>query len=136
MRIAATMLAVLMAFGFLAAPAHAGRSAELVDPPPVPVPAGLTAEQVAKEIKRALLGRGWEVSEQSEGQILSTLHLREHMARIRISYDTRQVAIEYVDSSQLDYKLKKGKPHIHSNYLGWIGYLTRDIGTNLQLALE
>ena len=51
------MLALLALVAF-AGDAEA-RRAPLVDPEPVAIPAGLTAEQVAADIKRALVGRGW-----------------------------------------------------------------------------
>lgn len=110
------------------------RRASLVDPEPVAIPAGLTAEQVAADIKRALVGRGWEVVSEQPGQIESTLHLREHVATISVGYDDKQVRFAYVDSSNLDYRVKRGEPQIHSNYLGWIGYLVDDLATNLQVS--
>lgn len=126
------MLALLALVAF-AGDAEA-RRAPLVDPEPVAIPAGLTAEQVAADIKRALVGRGWEVVSEQPGQIESTLHLREHVATISVDYDDKQVRFAYVDSSNLDYRVKRGEPQIHSNYLGWIGYLVDDLATNLQVS--
>lgn len=129
---AALALAAAVAFS---APVQA-RSAPLVDPDPVAIPANLGADKVAKDIKRTLAGRGWSVTAEQPGQIDSTLNLRTHVARIRISYDAKQVRFAYVDSSDLDYKLKNGKPYIHRNYLGWIAYLVSDLSTNLQLSQQ
>ena len=126
------MLALLAVVAF-AGDAEA-RRAPLVDPDPVAIPAGLTAEQIAADVKRALVGRGWEIVSEQPGQIESTLHLREHVATISVSYDDRQVRFAYVDSSNLDYRVKRGEPQIHSNYLGWIGYLVDDLTTNLQVS--
>ena len=126
------MLALLAVVAF-AGDAEA-RRAPLVDPDPVAIPAGLTAEQIAADVKRALVGRGWEIVSEQPGQIESTLHLREHVATISVSYDDRQVRFAYVDSSNLDYRVKRGEPQIHSNYLGWIGYLVDDLATNLQVS--
>ena len=126
------MLALLAVVAF-AGDAEA-RRAPLVDPDPVAIPAGLTAAQVAADVKRALVGRGWEIVSEQPGQIESTLHLREHVATISVSYDDRQVRFAYVDSSNLDYRVKRGEPQIHSNYLGWIGYLVDDLATNLQVS--
>lgn len=125
------LLGILSMFAFAGA-VHA-RKAELVDPAPVAIPAGMDQERVVKDIKRALIGRGWAVTAEQPGQIESTLSLREHVARIRITYDASQIRIAYVDSTNLDYKQKRGKAYIHSNYLGWIGFLTRDMATNMQL---
>ena len=132
MRLLQGVFALLVLFAFAG---HAdARRAPLVDPDPVAIPAGLNADQVVSDIKRALIGRGWTVTAEQPGQIDSTLHLREHVAKIRISYDDQQVRFAYVDSSNLDYKLKRGKPFIHGNYLGWLGYVTHDLSTNLQVS--
>lgn len=131
MRIISLVLAALSAIAFSG---HAlARSAPLVDPDPIAVPAGLADKQIAKEIKRALLQRGWEVSGDKPGEIEGILHLRTHMAKIRIGYDNQQVKIAYLDSSELEYEEKKGKRVIHPNYLGWIGFLASDIKANLSV---
>lgn len=124
---------VLLALFTLSGNVHA-RRAPLTDPDPVAIPAGLTAEQIAADIKRALIGRGWVVTGEAPGQIDSTLHLREHIARIQVTYDDQHVRLAYVDSNNLDYEVQRGKPYIHSNYLGWIGYLVSDLSTNMQVS--
>lgn len=132
MRLAALLLPVLALFMF-AGPVEA-RKAPLADPAPVAVPAGLTAEQVTKDIKRALIGRGWVVSEERPGEILATLNLREHVAKVRVTWDTREIRIAYVDSTNLEYSERKGTRYIHPNYLGWVKNIATDMGTNLQLS--
>lgn len=132
MRFLQGMLALLALFAF--AGAAEARRAPLVDPDPVAIPSGLTSEQVTADIKRALVGRGWTVASEAPGRIESTLHLREHVARITVSFDDQQVRFAYVDSENLDYRLKRGEPYIHSNYLGWINYLVDDLATNLQVS--
>ena len=121
---------------FLFAGVVQARKAELVDPAPIAIPAGLTQAQVTKEIKRALVGRGWEITTEQPGEIDSTLHLREHVARIKVAYDASQVRIAYLDSTNLDYTDKRGTRYIHPNYLGWIGFLVNDIGTNLKVTAQ
>ena len=128
-RIVSIMLALCLASGMV----HA-RKAELVDPDAVAIPSGLDHEQVVKDIKRALIGRGWSITTEQPGEIQSTLNLREHVARIRVSYDAGQVKLAYVDSANLDYKEKGGKRYIHSNYLGWIGFLVNDLNTNFKVS--
>lgn len=110
------------------------RKAELVDPAPVAVPAGVDQSELVKDIKRALIGRGWAVTGEAPGQVDSTLTLREHVAKIRVTFDAREVKFAYVDSTNLDYRQKNGKAFIHSNYLGWMQYLTDDLTTNLQVS--
>lgn len=56
------------------------------------------------------------------------------MARIGITYDTRQVKIRYLESENLDYKMKNGVPQIHRNYLSWISNVVLDINVQLQAA--
>ena len=124
--------ALLCLFAF--AGAVQARQAVLVDPAPVSIPAGLTQEQVVKDIKRALMGRGWEVTGEAPGHIDATIHLREHMAKIKVDYDTAKVQFAYVDSFNLDFKQKVDGPrYIHRNYLGWITFLTTDLATNMKL---
>ena len=125
-------LAVLSLFAF--ATAVQARE-KLVDPAPVAVPAGLEGERVVKDIKRALAGRGWEVTGEQPGQIDARLHLRDHVAVIKVTYDASDVRFAYVDSTNLDYKEKRGQRYIHGNYLGWIQYLRTDLATNMQLSL-
>lgn len=134
MRAITIVLSMLSLFAFAGA-VHA-RQAPLEDPAPVAIPAGLTGEQVVKDIKRALIGRGWTVEEESPGEIASSLRLRTHVARIRVTWDATAIRIAYVDSVDLDYKQRKGKRFIHPNYLGWIGNIARDMGTNLQLTAQ
>jgi hypothetical protein len=124
---------VLLSLLLVAGSAVAGRFVELVNPGPIAVPAGLSDAQVAKEIKRALMGRGWAVAQEQPGHIESTLNLREHVARIDITYDTHQVTVAYADSRNLDYEMKKGKPYIHRNYLSWVNNITTDMASNMQL---
>lgn len=135
MRFSAVVLSVLSMFAFNGA--VQARQAPLADPAPVAIPAGLSETVVLKDIKRALIGRGWTVDAERPGEIDSTLRLRTHVARVRVSWDTQTVRIVYVGSENLDYKVKRGKKYIHPNYLGWVSNIAKDIGTNLQLsALE
>ena len=118
------LLFLLMAF----------RQSPLIDPAPLPVPPQTTVEQVAKAIKAALLHREWTITSEQPGEIGSTLHLRDHIARITITYDTREIRIRYVDSSNLKYEVKRnGTRLIHSNYAGWIQNLVADVRQNLLL---
>jgi hypothetical protein len=114
--------------------AMAFRQTPLADPPPINVPAGLTSIQVDKAIKGALIGRGWTVTAEQAGGIDSTLTGNDYVARIHVAYDTRQIRISYVDSTNLKYEVKKnGQRMIHTNYMGWMRYLSGDIGRDLEL---
>jgi hypothetical protein len=109
------------------------RQVPLTDPEPVVVPAGLKIEQVTKAIKAALVGRTWAVTSEEPGHIVSTLKLREHMAKIDIVYDLQTIRIKYLDSGELLFAEKKGQRMIHHNYLNWIQNLVNDMNRNLTL---
>jgi hypothetical protein len=109
------------------------RQVPLTDPEPLAVPAGLKLEQVAKAIKASLVGRAWTVTSEDPGHIVSTLNVREHMAKIDIVYDLQTIRIKYLDSGELMYAEKKGQRVIHRNYLNWIANLRNDINRNLTL---
>jgi hypothetical protein len=110
------------------------RQAPLVDPAPINVPAAMSSVQVNKAVKGALLGRGWVVSNEQADGVDGTLNGNDYVAKIHVAFDTRQIRVTYVDSTNLKYEVKKnGERLIHTNYMGWMKYLTGDIGRNLQL---
>jgi hypothetical protein len=109
------------------------RQVPFTDPQPIAVPAGLKVEQVSKAIRAALAGRAWAVTSQEPGHIVSTLNVREHMAKIDIVYDVQTITIKYLESGELMYAEKKGQRMIHRNYLNWILNLVNDMNRNLVL---
>ena len=109
------------------------RQVPLTDPEPIAVPAGLKIEQVAKAIKAALVGRTWAVTQEDPGHIVSTLSLRQHMAKIDIVYDLHTIQIKYLDSGELLYAEKNGQRMIHHNYLNWVQNIVTDTNRNLTL---
>ncbi len=128
----ALWLGPVLALVFFAAGAIASEA--LVDPPAISVPPGLTEKIVAKSIRLGVAQRGWIVTRQDPGYMESTLHLRTHVARVGINYDTRSIQIRYLESENLDYAIKKGVPRIHGNYLKWVNNLVHDISLQLQAA--
>lgn len=117
------VLLLLMAF----------RQAPLVNPAPIPLGANVTPSAVVKSIKLALLKRGWVATAVKPGEVDATLHLRDHVAKIEIDYDSKAIQIKYVDSVNLKYEVKHGTTYIHKNYLSWINNLVLDIRSNLIL---
>jgi hypothetical protein len=109
------------------------RQVPLTDPEPLTVPAGLKLEQVTKGIKASLVGRAWAITSEEPGHIVSTLNVREHMAKIDITYDLQTIKIRYLDSGELMYAEKKGQRVIHRNYLNWIQNLVNDMNRNLTM---
>lgn len=110
------------------------RQAPLVDPDPIAVPSGVDQKTVEREIKRALIGRGWTITAEAPGQIDSTLNVRAHSARVRISYDAQRVALSYVSSDNLAYEEKRGQRLIHKNYASWVNNVLTDLSRGLQMA--
>ena len=106
----------------------------LVDPEPLLVPAGLSDKAVAKAVRVGVSQRGWVITRQDPGYMEATLHLRSHMARIGINYDTQHVKVRYLDSENLDYGMKQGVAHIHRNYFNWVNNVVLDINVQLQAA--
>lgn len=112
----------------------ASRQAPLIDLPPIHVPAGMTSVQVAKAVKAALIGRGWVPGNEQADGVDGTLTGGDYTAKIHVAFDTAQVKITYVDSTDLKYEVKRdGTRLIHANYMRWMRFLTEDIGRNLQL---
>ena len=110
------------------------RQAPLLDPDPIAVPAGMDLKNVEREIKRALIGRGWTITAEAPGQIDSTLNVRAHTARVQLKYDSRQVALTYVSSENLAYEEKRGQRLIHKNYASWVNNVLTDLSRGLQLS--
>ena len=106
----------------------------LVDPAPVPVPAGLDDKAIAKSIRLGGAQRGWIVTRQDPGAMELTLNIRTHMAKVGVKYDTKSIQFTYLDSTNLDYEVKKGSRYIHRNYPKWVNNLVNDVSVQLALA--
>jgi hypothetical protein len=109
-------------------------AARLVDPTPLAVPVGLSEAAVDKAVRVGVSKRGWIISKQDKGYLEAVLHVRTHMAKIGITYDTKQVALKYLDSEDLDYTVKSDGPYIHAKYLQWANNVLLDINVQLQTA--
>ena len=100
-------------------------------PEPTPVPEGVTVADATKAVNEALAGRGWivEDTKQSDGENMLTakLLIRVHMVKIKILVTEEKISIEYVDSTEMRYKKKKGKPYIHPKYTQWIQSIESDL---------
>ncbi|MEY2117008.1 MULTISPECIES: hypothetical protein [Rhodanobacter] len=97
------------------------RQTLLVDPRPISMPAGLTAVQVSKAVNGALVGRTWVVTAEHADGIDAALNGNDYQAKSHVAFDTHQVKISYVDSTNLKYKVKKdGTRLIHTGYMNWM----------------
>lgn len=86
-----------------------------------------SVEQVTQAIQRAGTSLGWQMEVERPGLILGTLNIRSHQAVVEIPYDTQGFAIQYQDSTNLNYD----GDTIHTNYNGWIQNLERRIRTEV-----
>lgn len=84
---------------------------------------------VAKAIKTAGTGLGWQMKEQTPGHIVGSIYLRSHVAVVDITYTLDEFSINYKDSTNLKYNAASNT--IHKNYNGWIQNLTDAINKHL-----
>ncbi|MEP7244601.1 MAG: hypothetical protein ABI885_13115 [Gammaproteobacteria bacterium] len=110
------------------------RSAPLVDPAPVPVPAGMAVKDVSKAIRAGVVLRGWVVSKDDGSKIDAVLNNRDHTVNIAIAYDATQVKVSYVSSDKMLYTEKNGTRYIHKKYMAWASNVANDISRELQAA--
>jgi len=94
------------------------------------VPDGITQKQVEKSIVKALIQKGWKVKSKTDGKIIADINVRDkHTAVIEITYTDKKYSINYVDSTNLKYDVRKNT--IHKNYNNWIIYIDRLVQTSL-----
>ncbi len=125
---------LLLALTFSIGTTQAARGAKtMIIPGPIAVPEQMSDENVAKAIRLSLLGRGWSWTKADEqpGAIDTTLNVRQHMLKIRISYGSGAISMSYLDSAVLKYEIDEGVPKIHPNASKWMDLLAQDIRTNL-----
>ena len=73
--------------------------------------------------------RNWQASLVETGHMQCTLYIRDHMAKVDITYTTEAFSITYADSDNLKYDAEKNK--IHRNYNSWVQNLRGDINNEL-----
>ena len=87
--------------------------------------------EVEKAIFRAGGGLGWVMKKIKDGKIQATLTLRQHVAVVIISYDSKEYSIMYQDSTNLDYNSAANT--IHKNYNGWVQNLNKAIQVQVSM---
>lgn len=123
---------LLAIFGFALVSPESRANKPLVDPAPIVVPEGLDVAKVKKAIRDGGSRRNWIVSGDEPGKMELTLSVRSHVLKVLVTYDTESVQVQYLDSTNLDYEVKKGVPHIHKKYMGWVNQnLVGDISKEL-----
>lgn len=108
---------------------------ELIEPEPVTIPEGVKQEDVAKVIKRSLVGRDWSMAKVETGYIEGQLNVRQHMLKVGITFDTKMISMKYIDSVELGYREERGKRFIHPKYRNWTNNVMSDIRKNLSAQL-
>lgn len=118
----------------LAMPAYAANTAPIYTPEPIQIPAGKSAEDVKKAIRKALFDKDWEIREIGPGHLQGKHSKsggkdRMHVAVVDVHFDSKTVRIGYKDSQELDYDKAAGV--IHKTYNNWVRNLEKNIRANL-----
>ena len=100
-----------------------------VEQAPIVAQKNLSMNDVRTAIIRAGSGLGWQMAPEGPGKIKGTLNVRNLMAVIDVTHDTKSYSIKYRDSQGL--KAQDGT--IHKNYNGWIQNLDKRIRNELNL---
>lgn len=96
-----------------------------------PIQKPKSSEKTYEAIMKAGKKLGWRLTKTSEeGKLKGILHIRVHVAIVKISYSDSEYSITYVGSKKLKYN--EETQEIHKNYNGWIKNLKRDIDINLE----
>lgn len=88
-----------------------------------------TRADVREAIIQACAMRGWDVTKTSDSHVYASIAPRSHRAEVDINYSASSVTINYVSSSNLEYKAGKdgAAPTIHRGYNRWVNTLLHDI---------
>lgn len=122
----------------------------LKDPGPIPIPAGLSHENIVKAIKLGMQKRGWEPMPKGDNKIVAILSTRggKHVVHVSIEFDDKAVKLSYLDSVNMGYKIAVPEtldpwgsggntdevPVIHPKYNSWVKNLANDIRETLSVA--
>ena len=130
-----TLVVLVQTFLLLSTAAYA-RRAEVVDPEAIIPPQGLSMEIIDKAIDGSLKENAWAKEKSTQGDISSVqaaLHISSHIIKVTIEYTTDSILLPYLDSTNMEYKEKKGKHYIHPNYNVWTQALADQISANVAL---
>lgn len=88
-----------------------------------PVASSMTDAKVQAAIIKAANKRGWLIEESKNNEMIASINVRNHQARVRISFSENSYSIKYESSENLKQRNNK----IHRNYNRWINNLDNDI---------
>jgi hypothetical protein len=87
---------------------------------------------VEKAIIRAGTNLGWQMRTIKPGLIDATLYSEEHVVQVAIPYSTSLYSIKYLNSQNMNYSAKAGKPEeIYEDYNTWVQELDKAIRREL-----
>lgn len=87
---------------------------------------------MSKSIVSALRYKGWKVLSKTDNEIIGTINVRSHYAKIKINFDGEKYTIKHMESTNLDYNA--AKQGIHRNYNRWIKMLEAEISRSAEIA--
>ena len=83
---------------------------------------------VEKGIVRAGTNLGWQMRTVKPGQVNGKLYQDDMVAEVSIDFSPSLYSIKYLNSANLDYSAKAGKPvMIYKDYNAWIQTLDKEI---------
>ncbi len=101
--------------------------------PPISYSSALTMHQIEKGIMEGCKRRDWNPTKIRDGVIEATLHVRDHVAVVRITYNQESYTVKYAHSENLNYEHgSNGTETIHPNYNRWVQNLIRYINSSLE----
>ena len=90
--------------------------------------------QTEQAILAALPRRGWRAQSVEPGRIVAFIDSGGHGLRVDIRHDPQQIAIYYVDSSNLAARIEPtGHVYAHSKVNTWIRNLSMDIAASVSM---
>ncbi len=102
---------------------------------PISYSSPLAMHQIERGIMDGCKRRDWNPTKIHDGLIEATLHVREHVAVVRIAYNQQTYTVKYARSENLNYdKRSDGTELIHPNYNRWVQNLIRYINDSLERA--
>ena len=107
--------------------AHKNRM--LYNPEPISVH---QSSNVRNSIRNALKRYEWIVESDKPGMMVAKQMRRSHMAKVKITYNSKKVNVEYVNSDNLNYSVdEEGNKRIHGTYNTWVTNLERAIASEV-----
>ena len=127
MKLARVLPVAALCLSLLPAAAFSRMKSEEIENPTIQLNTKATPAQVKKAVKMAVLNRQWQISGEKPNEFDATYtrdRRNEHlMAKIHVTYSTKEVSIRYLASEGLSAEGNQ----IHPTYNNWIGNLKKDI---------